>query len=261
MNTVFEISGFAVTEIMLGGAVALLVLLLAALIYTRIHRSNAWNAYRTESGFGRFLNSIGFGLLPALAVMTFSLRNTFWGVGRASASGWLKNTLFTVTDEAGKTLYAIWRFEIIGILLLFALLVLWLALRRRPLADRGDILAIALAGLGAMYMLTDTLHGPEFLTFFGVRFGQVAGAALMLLALMGWTIRNIRRESGAGITIVCWLLFVLALGLVGVREYTDLLGTERMTLSVIQLIGTLMALTAVLCLGRASRERPSEDRE
>lgn len=252
MTPVFDIAGLPITVMMIGGLTAFLLCLIMALVYSGIHRGTVW-ADEKQKGIGRFFNCVGFGLLPGLTVLVLFAQTTDWNRGRISASGWLKDTLFTLAGENGESLYAVCRFEAVGLLLLFALLVLWLAIRRHPLRDNGDILLVALSEIGGLLMLSDTLHGPEFLTFFGVRFGQVIAAVLLVLPLLVWTVRNIAGRKNPGTTVACWLLCAGALAAIAVREYTNLMGSDRFSLSAIQLAGTLLAELAVLRLGTVAR--------
>lgn len=255
MSTVFAIGGLNVSVLMIGGAFALLLWTALALVYAGMYRKTVWGKDLYGTHNGKFVNAVGFGLLPAFAVFRLFTEGTDFAFGRVSRTGWLRDTLLTAENAEGQCVYVVNRIEAIGLLLLFALLVLWLALRRERIPNNGDVLWVALTELGGFCLLTDILYEPE-----QVRIGEIpvllaAGAFLILLALIVWTVVNAKKKKNTALMVACWVVYLVAMAAIYLRERTDLLGTESLTLAAIRAGAGLLAVKAALCAGRVGRTR------
>ena len=253
MNTVFAIGTFEVTTVMLGIPVALIFWLVMALIWNGIFRKTVWAETLTGTRNGKRLNAIGFGLLPALAVFLLFTEGTEWMIGRVSNSGWLKDTLFTVVNTEGQSAYRLGRFAVIGLIILFALLVLWLTMRRERIPDNGDVLLTAMTELGGLVTVMETLCRTDSTRMGPVPVMLIAGLILILIPLTVWTARNGRKKKNTAFIAVCWTVFLISAAAIAVREYTGYLGTDTVTRAAIRTGACLLAVKAAFCLGRVER--------
>ena len=150
-------------------------------------------------------------------------------------------------------MYTVSRIEVIGLLLLFALLVLWLALRRERIPNNGDIFWVALTELGGFCLLTDILYENAQVRIGEVPVLVVTGAALILLPLIVWTAVNAKKKKNTALVIACWAVYLVAMVAIFLRERTQLLGTESLTLAAVRTGASLLAVKAALCAGRVGR--------
>ena len=85
---------------------------------------------------------------------------------------------------------------------------------------------------------------------------RVAGwifAALACAVLIWWTVRTIRQKRNTGYALICVPVFAAALaGIVMIQNRVMLSGNAPAQL-VVQLCLALLAVKAVLCMGRVSR--------
>lgn len=253
MNTVFAIGDFEVTILMLGIPAALILWVIMALIWSGMYRKTIWAGSLNGTRNGKCLNAIGFGMLPALAVFRLFTEGTDLARGRISHSGWLKDTLLTMINVDGQSVYRTGRIGAIGLFLLFALLVLWLALRRGRITDNGDVLWTATVELGALMIVTSTLCREDGLKAGSMPIQVWIGFLLILIPLLIWAVRNGRQKKNTVYIVVCTAVFILSAAVVAVREYSGLLGNETVTLTAIRTGASLLALKAAICLGRVER--------
>lgn len=253
MNTVFTIGNFEVTIMMLGIPVALIVWLIMFLIWSGMYKKTIWAGTLEGTGAGKRLNAAGFGLLPALAVFRLFTVKTELARGRISHSGWLKDTAFTMLNGDGQTVYCLALISTVGLLLLFALLVLWLALRKERIPDNGDVLWTSVTGLGALMIVISTIAREDGLKLGNMPVQVWIGFLLIMIPLLVWAVRNGRQKKNTAYIIVCTAVFFLTAAVVAVREYSELLGNETVTLTAIRTGASLLAVKATLCLGRVSR--------
>lgn len=253
MSTVFSIGNLEVTVAMIGIPVALIFWAVMALIFGKMYRKTVWAETLSGTKTGKRLNALGFGLLPSLAVFGLFTEGTENALGRISHSGWLKDTLLTAANEEGRIVYRTGRIATVGLLLLFALLVLWLALRRERIPDNGDVLLVAVTELGGLITVMSLLSAEDSIRIGNIPLQAIIGFALMLIPLTVWTVRNGKQKKNTVLTVACWTVFILAAAAIAVREYTDWFGTETLTRTAIRTGATLLAAKAVLSPGRAER--------
>lgn len=253
MNTVFAIGGLNVSVLMIGAVFSLLLWVALALVYAGMYRKTIWGNDLYGTPNGKLANAVGFGMLPALAVFRLFTEGTDFATGRVSRSGWLSGTMLTAENAEGQCVYTVSRIEVIGLLLLFALLVLWLALRRERIPNNGDIFWVALTELGGFCLLTDILYETAQVRIGEVPVLVVTGAALILLPLIVWTAVNAKKKKNTALVIACWAVYLVAMVAIFLRERTQLLGTESLTLAAVRTGASLLAVKAALCAGRVGR--------
>lgn len=220
--------------------------LLTCLIFTLL-----WNAFfrrRGGRGFGTLMNGAGFGLLPAIAVWK-SFEPDMTGVAASAEADrmWTPGTLSFLRDPMPA------RPELFLILLCFLALSLWVILRKEDLTGNGDVLAVSATLWSTVTWITEPLHGEAGFRLLSMNVRFPVAFALMLLCLALWIWRGSEEQKNTGYALACVLVFL------GGAVMTALLRTGRVTTGsgtadfAIQAGCALLAMKAVLCMGRVSR--------
>lgn len=236
MNTVFTVGDFPVAVWMIGLVCAVLFPLVPGLILR-------------AKGICGFAGALGIALLPAVAIMCLFGAGTPADEGVPMHLAFLKGTWFASNRET----WAVLHLESVILLLLFAALMLWIVLRKTDIAPDRDILFVALTLLGAEQVALGRLHAGEFMTVGAFGILQPAGAFLMLLCMLLWSLRVLRRGGHGGLTLVCWLVFLIGLTPQALRMLTGLTAGHLLYDELILWGCLLLSLKAVLCMGRVSR--------
>ncbi|MBR2662968.1 MAG: hypothetical protein IKE25_04570, partial [Clostridia bacterium] len=229
----------------IGAALSLLTLIAFAYKWFR------WKQKRTseESGMAvSLLDGFGFGLLPSIAIWKCFEHFTRLGKGTAMMEGF--PPLPRVTD---KGMFQSARLEALIALALFAAVIIWLMVRKKELPAMGDLAGVSLTLWCGVRLITE-----------GVRISQpgigglppVMGwlaAADMLICLLIWMIRGIRTHQHPGYILACPLVWVGSIALIVLIRNQMLLFDHPVAEMIIILCSALLAIKAVLCMGRISR--------
>ncbi len=222
--------------------------LLTALAFASGWIGSAGRRNGAGGGAGRAWNGIGFGLLPGIAVWKIFERRTALAQGakipEAFGNGWL-------FGSAGRWLPV--RAEILLAAALFGAAVIWLLIRKRELPENGDLAGVSAALWGSARMVTEGLRADP-----GGPAGEISAAGwlaagVMALTLAWWTARALREKRKAGYAAACVPVFLLSVaGIALIQNQILQTGVPAADLAG-QICFSLLALKAVLCMGRVSR--------
>ena len=229
----------------IGAALSLLTLLAFANIWIGWKRKGS-----SEEGEKAFslLDGLGFGLLPSIAVWKCFEHFTRLGQGNALTEDF--PALPWVTE---KGLFQPARLEALMALALFAALIVWLMARKKELPAMGDLAGVSLTLWGGVRLVTE-----------GVRISQpgIGGmppvngwlaAASMLICLLIWMIRDIRTYQHPGYIWACSLVWAGSIALIVLIRNHILIFDHPLADTLLVLCAALLAMKAVLCMGRISR--------
>ncbi len=205
---------------------------------------------KDESGnerTGSFADGFGFGLLPGLAVWKCFEEHTVLGKGTRIPEGVVSLPWFTADGISRPC-----RLEAFLALLLFAALIVWLALRSEPLRN-GDVFGTAAAMWGACRLVTDGFRAEQLPWMGEARITGWLSAGLMLAALAVWTARTFRKRKNTGYAFVCVPVFAASVALAAMVRNEIILADNPPARLVLTVCGALLALKAALCMGRVSR--------
>ena len=191
-EVLFEAAGMKVTVT----GVSVLVSALVLILFAGLWLSGRKKRTGREIFAGQVMNGIGFGLLPALAVLkAFNEAGT--GAGAKVTEplpcvGWLSMSGF----------YMPGRIETAAAAAMFAFLCLWLIFRREELPDNGDLIMISVCIWAAIRLVTEDFRREPVDLF------RYASCATVLLCAVIWSVRRagcIRMpvRTVADLTAVC----------------------------------------------------------
>ena len=175
MNEVlFKAAGINVTITAVYGAFAVIIMLLFMSLWLSGRKK------RTGRGIfaGQVMNGIGFGLLPALAVLkAFQEAGTGKGakvLEPLPCVGWLSLSGY----------YMPGRIETAAALVCFMLLCFWLILRKSELPDNGDLIMIAVCIWAAIRLVTEDFRREPMDLF------RYTSCGTILLCAIIWSFRR-----------------------------------------------------------------------
>lgn len=220
--------------------------LLTCLLFTLL-----WNGFFRRRGIksaGTFFNGVGFGLLPAVAVWK-SFEPAMTGIAASAGADrlWQPGTLPFLREPMPA------RPELFGILLGFLALCLWIILRKEDLPGNGDVLGAAVTLWSTVTWIAEPFHGEEGFRLFFLNPRLPIAFVLMLICMALWIWRGSEEQKNTGYALACVLVFA------GCLVMTVLLRTGRFSAGneladlAIQTGCALLAMKAVLCVGRVSR--------
>jgi len=239
-DLIAERSGFRLSVTGIGAGLSCLTLL-------------GFAALRRKAGGGKgagdALNGLGFGLLPAAAVWKIFEQRTRTGQGREIPEGLPRLPWISEGGAAQPC-----RIELILALLLFAAILLWLMLRKGETLPAGDLGGVSLACWAAARMLTENLRLRQIAALpEDFRIAGWAAAAAMALILILWTGRAFRQQKNTGYAFACLPVFGLSVAGIVLIQNGILTGYTPAVDVIAQVCLALMALKAVLCMGRVTR--------
>ena len=231
-----------------GAGLSLLTLLLFLNGWLRAMRQrDSENPEEAEAG--RFWNGLGFGFLPAVTVWKVFEARTLLGRGTPLPEGF--------GGLPGLTSGGLWlpaRAELILSLALFAAVILWLMLRRQPLPENGDLAGVSLTIWGAARLMTEGFRAAQIELLGPDRIVGWLAAGAMAAVLAWWTVRTFRQRKNTGYAFACLPVFVVSvIALVLIRNEVFLTRIPAADL-ILQAVCALLAMKAVLCMGRVSRQ-------
>lgn len=177
------------------GIAGVALLLFAALYLGSIRRSRG-----KPLPFGEWVNALGFGLLPGIALWKIFEMNTFLKAGRE-----IPEPLpgFPWLTAEGRFLPS--RIELAAAVLLFTGIVLWMILRKREVPGNGDTLITVACLWCCARMFTETLRAQPLWTLGGTNLIQIAFFLGAMGCLTAWTVRRERAQKSTALTILEWL--------------------------------------------------------
>lgn len=183
-ETLFEIAGIHVTITGAGVAVSLLVMILFEALWLTDRKKKTG----VPIFAGQVMNGIGFGLLPALAVLkAFTEMNEGAGVRVFEPLPMVR-----WVTEAG--FFRCARTESAAAVLCFLLVCLWLIFRKNELPDNGDLLMIAVCIWADIRLITENLRSNPADLF------RYASCAVMIACIVIWSVRRMKKQYSPGRT-------------------------------------------------------------
>ncbi len=144
-ETLFEAAGITVTITAVYSAASVLILILFMCLWLIGRKKRT----RQPLFAGQIMNGVGFGLLPALAVLKgFQEMST----GKGAEVFEPLPRIQWLTEEG---FFRPGRIETAATLVCFAVLCLWLIIRRKELPDNGDLFMISLCLWAAIRLVTE----------------------------------------------------------------------------------------------------------
>ena len=227
----------------IGAGISLLMLLL----FTALRIADIRKRVRPLRG-GEWINAIGFGLLPGIAVWKIFEQGT-----RLAAGTDVFEPLPVVPFLTTKGMFAPCRIEMAAALICFAGIVIWLICRKEDLPGNGDLLFAVLCVWGWVRGVTESFRADPLLRIGELNPVQAAFLLLAVLCLLVWSIRREKTQKSAAMTALEWLA-VLSCGSVIVLQTAGILsvGSSIGDLAVLAGCG-LLGMILVLLAGKDSR--------
>ena len=226
-----------------GAIISLMILLLFSGLRVINTRKQA-----EEISAGEILNSIGFGILPGLAIWKIFEQYTVLGNGTESFDPIRDIPLFT---EKGR--FTVSRTEILLAVLCFAAVVLWLAFRRDEIPGNSDLLLTVLCVWGMLRAFTEGLRETTLLRAAGVNLTQVLMMLLADFSLTVWTIRLEAAQKNTAFAVLEWIA-VLSAQAVMVLNTTGVLSAGSQIGDLVVNGGCMvLCLLMILSAGKESR--------
>ena len=181
-EALFQIGGVTVTITGIYAMISVLVLVLfeAVWLFERKRKT------RLPIFAGQVMNGIGFGLLPALAVLKgFQEMSTGTGARLFEpipAIRWVTENGYFRTG----------RIETAAAALCFLMLVVWLVIRKTDLPDNGDLLMITVSIWAAIRLVTENLRNEPQDVF------RFASCAVIIGCMVIWSVRRIKKYNTPG---------------------------------------------------------------
>ena len=240
----FSLGGFSLTLGLAGGISALLVWLLFALLWRFLITKKA-----SGEGFRGWMNAVGYGFFPALAV---------WKIFEATGSEEVGAEVFAPLSpwpfftEGGRFLPG--RAEAVAALLCLAGLSVWLMLRKKEPGRSGEVFWVAACLWAGTRATTEQLRREprRWLLL------CLCGAALFCLAL--WTARRNRRAFSLARTAGDWTAALLCAAMICLTGGGVLpLGSEVSNLAAGAGSALLLTLLTLLCAADSRRGDAGEN--
>ena len=228
----------------IGAGLSLLVILAFACGWIRARSRRLAQA----GGAGRVWNGLGFGLLPGIAVWKIFEQRTLLGQGTSLPEGLDGAWVFSAE---GKWLPGL--LEAALALALFGAVALWLVLRKQELPENGDLAGVSLALWCSGRLVTETFRENQIALLGSARIAGWIAAGTMAVILAAWTARAFRIKRNTGYALACVPVFLISIaGMVLIQNGIVRTGIPAADL-IMQVCLALLALKAVLCMGRVSR--------
>ena len=194
-GSLFMAAFFRITLSGTGAGLAFLTMSLFASLRRRDLRKQG----STPLSAGDWMNSLGFGLLPGIAVWKMFEQYT------ARAKGvpvFEPLPELPVLTEGG--CFASARIDLVFALLCFLAIVLWLMLRKEEISGNGDLLLTVLCVWGLVRALTEGYRAEPLFTAGIVNLAQIVLLVLADIPLAVWTVRTGAKEKSAAFAALEW---------------------------------------------------------
>ena len=236
--------GFRIGVAGIGAGLALLVLFAFA---------DGWVGTRDRRGGTHFpatlFHGIGFGLLPGIAVWKAFEQGTPAGRGIA-----VPEQMPQIPWWTAESAYLPCRIEMTLALAAFGAMILWLALRKEDLPENGDLLPAGVTLWGTVRLITGAYHATRILFPENAWAVSAIAAAGMGISLLFWAHRVFRTQKNTGYAYACIPVFVISVAGIVLQDL-GILTVNPLADQAIRIVCALLAMKAVLCLGRISRQK------
>ncbi len=241
-DTLWRSGSFRVSVTGTGAALAVLICLAFA---------DGWAGNRRRRGRSAFpgtlWNALGFGLLPGLAVWKAFEQETAASAGRPLSEGWGG---IPWLSEGGCLQPC--RVELLLAVLAFGAMMLWLGLRKEEIPENGDLLGIGAMLWSAARLDTEPLRAAEEGLPGGRTPVMILYAGILGLILALWTVRSLKQHQKTGYAAACVPVYLVSVTVVFLLR-AGMLTVNPLADEVIRAVCVLLAMKAVICMGRISR--------
>ena len=233
-----EIDGVKLTIRTVGIVTAVLVLILFILLRIAMNKKTAAETQKIM----RWLDGIGFGLLPAAAVWKI-FEERYSGAGREVFE---PLPLIPGLTENGKFIPG--SIEAAAALLCFAGICLWLIIRKEEMAGTGDLLIVSLCLWSGIRIVTESFREAPDNVF------RYVYCAAVLVCLGIWTARQLHQTHAKQRIAGNWVAAILCTAMIVLTASGTLsVGSAIGDLAVILGCAVLIVLLTLLC-GSDSRQ-------
>lgn len=176
-ETLFEAAGINVTVTGVYGVLSVIVLLLFMSLWLIGRKKRSGR----ELFAGQVMNGVGFGLLPALAVLKAFQEA---GTGRGAAVPEPLPCIRWLTEDG---CYMPGRIETAAAALFFVLICIWLIARKEEMPDNGDLFMIGLCSWAAIRLVSEDFRVGQMNLF------RFASCGVILACAVLWAVRRAKR--------------------------------------------------------------------
>ena len=201
----FEVAGVTVTITGVYGAFSVIVLILFMSLWLRGRKKRTGQPVFA----GQVMNGIGFGLLPAIAVLK-AFQEMSSGAGAEVHEP--MPVIRWLTDEG---FFRPGRIETMAALACFAVLCLWLVIRKEEMPDNGDLFMIALCVWASIRLVTEDFRAESYMLFRFTSCGTVLGCLAIWVARRN----NIRSGPGRAVTDLAAAGTCIAINLITAAKF------------------------------------------
>ena len=230
-----------------GHIAAVLVFFLFVLIWVREARKIS----KGKPGVGTMFNAAGFGFLPGMAV--WKIFEPYYGLEVMSSGKELFEPLGPVPHLTWGERFAPERIELVALLVAFAVVVIWLIMRRDPLPGNGDLFLTVICIWSAIRTCTETLRNQP------LRIGEVSvfivtSIITEIVVMAIWTVRRGRKQKNAVMTAFEWMA-ILACSAINILQDIGILSMGREIGNLVVTLGcSILTVAMILSAGKDSRE-------
>ena len=191
-EALFEVAGVTVTVTVVYSVISVVVLFL----FTALWLVGRKKRTGTDIFAGQVMNGIGFGILPALAVL-----KAFQEAGTGAGSKVLEPLpCIRWLSVAGR--YMPGRIETAAAACFFLLICLWLIIRKEELPDNGDLIMISVCVWAAIRLVTEDFRTEPMILF------RITSCVMILFCAVVWSVRRAQRvrmpvRTAADLAAVC----------------------------------------------------------
>lgn len=163
---------------------------------------------------GMLLDGASLSMLPALALLRMAEAGTDLGLGKAVGAAWMRQLpFFTVEDATGELVHAVFRYEAVAALMIFLVVIRWMAGQKKKHLHDGDLALVVLTLLGLSQTFFESLRDDGHMVVHFVRISQ----ALSILAAL-WVLVVLRKKHPSHYPLR-WGIYVLGVGSAVYQEF------------------------------------------
>lgn len=212
-------------------------------------------ALASGTGTAELMDATGFGFLPCAAVIRAFESGTGVGFGKftATVSEKIGYNLFTMENEHGELVFAVYRMECAMAILVFVVLLIWMT--RKKDREPGDVMLWVMTVYGAAQAALASLHNDYHMTVFFFQINEILAFVMIQIAL---AVRISRRKK-TGKTSFLWMYWVIVLigvALGVVAEFRLDRGEHKILAYFLLLSALTMSAWASFAAGRQKRKDP-----
>lgn len=199
--------------------------------------------------FADLMDAVGIGFLPCTAVIRAFESGTGVGVGKFTAMFSEKIGLcpFTMENENGELVFAVYRMECVLAILIFIALLVWMSVKKKK--DPGDIMLWVMTVYGAAQAALASLHNDYHMMIYFFQSNEILSLVLALIALAVRACRGKKAGTASGLWLY-WVLFFAGVGLGVLGEFRMDRGEQKILAYGVLLLGLVISAWSSFAAGR-----------